>query len=196
MALSKFTGETNNIQSLPDQPTETAMELKAKFDKTGAELKDYINNTLTEEIDTGLGNKADSNNVYKKEEVDELTNGIILNENNEGAMRNHLSLRDFVQNYKCIDLIFKDGTVKRIFNTENEKSFDINICYVKENASYQALVLSKLKLRFSYKDISLNVNESYNIMFEIKDEGIEVNEYPVDSYIEDECSFRRIIGYK
>lgn len=196
MALSKFTGETNNIQSLPDQPTETAMELKAKFDKTGAELKDYINNTLTEEIDTELGNKADSNNVYKKEEVDELTNGIILNENNEGAMRNHLILRDFVQNYKCIDLIFKDGTVKRIFNTENKTNFDINICYVKENASYQALVLSKLKLNFSHKDVGLKTSESYNIMFEIKDEGIEVNEYPVSLYIEDECSFRRIIGYK
>lgn len=196
MTLSKFTGETNNIQSLPDQPTETAMELKAKFDKTGAELKDYINNTLTEEIDTELGNKADSNNVYKKEEVDELTNGIILNENNEGAMRNDIPLRDSVENYKCIDLIFKDGTVKRIFNTENERQFSRNICYVKENTSYQALVLSKLKLNFSYKFIRHNKSESYNIMFEMKDEGIEVNEYPVSSYIEDECPFRRIIGYK
>lgn len=69
MSLTKFTGATNNIQGLADKPTETAEELKELFDKTGDDLKTYINETLTEEIDTELSSKANSNNVYTKNDV-------------------------------------------------------------------------------------------------------------------------------
>lgn len=51
MSLTKFTGDVDNIQSLPDKPTQTASQLKTLFDKTGADIKTYINDTLTEEID-------------------------------------------------------------------------------------------------------------------------------------------------
>lgn len=60
MSLSKFTGEVNVIQSLPDKPTATAAELKAEFDKAPGRIKTYINSTLTEELDIELakiGNK-------------------------------------------------------------------------------------------------------------------------------------------
>lgn len=69
MSLTKFNGETNNIQSLPDKPTQTASQLKTLFDKTGADLKTYINETLTTELDTTLGTKANSSNVYTKTDV-------------------------------------------------------------------------------------------------------------------------------
>lgn len=56
MALTKFTVDVNNIQALSDRPNEidglTSSELKQRFDKAGADIKDYLNNTLTGEIDT------------------------------------------------------------------------------------------------------------------------------------------------
>lgn len=60
MSLTKFNGETNNIQGLADKPTQSASQLKALFDKIGNDIKAYLNNTLTSEVDTALGNKADA----------------------------------------------------------------------------------------------------------------------------------------
>ena len=58
MALTKFTENVNNIQALSDLPNTidglTSSELKEKFDKAGSDIKSYLNNTLSEEIDTSL----------------------------------------------------------------------------------------------------------------------------------------------
>ena len=58
MALSKFTENVNNIQALSDRPNVTdgitSSELKEKFDKAGSDIKNYMNNTLTEEIDDAI----------------------------------------------------------------------------------------------------------------------------------------------
>ena len=55
MALTKFTENVNNIQALADIPDNlTSSELKEAFDKAGADIKSYINNTLTDEIDNNL----------------------------------------------------------------------------------------------------------------------------------------------
>lgn len=43
MEFRKLTTDLNIISSLPDQPTITASELKAKFDEAGNIIKDYIN---------------------------------------------------------------------------------------------------------------------------------------------------------
>lgn len=51
MALTKFTEDVNNVQNLPDKPTETSDELKQKFDKAGNDIKEYINDVLVKEID-------------------------------------------------------------------------------------------------------------------------------------------------
>lgn len=55
MALTKLTANVNNIQALSDRPNETdgltSSELKERFDRAGATIKNYINNTLTEELD-------------------------------------------------------------------------------------------------------------------------------------------------
>lgn len=60
MSLTKFNGETNNIQGLADKPTQSASQLKALFDKIGTDIKTYLNGTLTTEIDTALAGKADT----------------------------------------------------------------------------------------------------------------------------------------
>lgn len=55
MALSKFLTDVNNISALSDRPNEidglTSAELKARFDKAGGDIKTYINDTLTEQVD-------------------------------------------------------------------------------------------------------------------------------------------------
>ena len=62
MALTKFTADVNIIASLSNLPNAddglTPSSLKEKFDKVGSDLKDYINNTLTTQIDTQLGGKT------------------------------------------------------------------------------------------------------------------------------------------
>jgi hypothetical protein len=57
MALTKLTANVANIIGLDDNPNEGATplsstELKNTFDKAGTDIKNYINNTLTEELDS------------------------------------------------------------------------------------------------------------------------------------------------
>ena len=54
MSLTKETDNLNIIQALPDTPTITAEQLKAKFDEGPNALKTYLNNVLTAELDTIL----------------------------------------------------------------------------------------------------------------------------------------------
>lgn len=60
MALTKNTTTVTNIADLSSTPNATegltAAQLQAKFDKTGADLKTYINDTLTAELDTEVTN--------------------------------------------------------------------------------------------------------------------------------------------
>ncbi len=58
MALTKMNTSVTNIQNLSDLPNTTdgltSSELKIRFDKAGMDLKDYLNTTLTEELDTKI----------------------------------------------------------------------------------------------------------------------------------------------
>lgn len=60
MALSKFTKNVNNIQSLSDRPNTidglTSSQLKELFDKAGTDIKTFLNETLTEELDDAISN--------------------------------------------------------------------------------------------------------------------------------------------
>lgn len=63
MALTEFTKDVNYISSLSNRPNEidglTSNELKEKFDQAGKEIKEYINDTLTKEIDAVLPNTSE-----------------------------------------------------------------------------------------------------------------------------------------
>lgn len=52
--LTKLTEDLNIIQSLNDTPTESATELKTKFDEAGNTIKTFINETLIEQIKTAF----------------------------------------------------------------------------------------------------------------------------------------------
>lgn len=63
MALTKFNKNVNNNQSQPDQPTLTAEQMKKLLDQAGIDIKQYLNEVLTEEIDTLLNGKAPNNHA-------------------------------------------------------------------------------------------------------------------------------------
>lgn len=52
MALTKLTENLNVHQSLPDKPALSATELKQAFDSAANAIKTYLNETLTDELDT------------------------------------------------------------------------------------------------------------------------------------------------
>lgn len=79
MSLTKLTENLNIIQALPDKPTIPATELKQQFDSSGNKIKTYINETLTEDLDTTLasmnttiGKKASKDDVYTKQQTNAL----------------------------------------------------------------------------------------------------------------------------
>lgn len=54
MSLTKFNESVTNHQSLPDKPTLSSAELKTLWDKAGVDIKNYLNQILTEEIDSKI----------------------------------------------------------------------------------------------------------------------------------------------
>ena len=62
MALSRYTGDTNYISQLSDQPNDNdglgPAELKSKFDQFGTEFKTYFNETLLPELETAINAAA------------------------------------------------------------------------------------------------------------------------------------------
>ena len=77
MALTKLTANVNNIQALSDKPNETdgltSAELKERFDRAGATIKEYLNEVLTDELDTALGTIPDVSNLVTTSDA-RLTN--------------------------------------------------------------------------------------------------------------------------
>lgn len=81
MAITKLNDNLNVHQSLPDKPTLSAEDLKAKFDEPVDLIKTYVNETLTVELDTALSTKVDkitgkslSTNDYTTAEKSKLAN--------------------------------------------------------------------------------------------------------------------------
>lgn len=52
MSIRKLTDDLNIISSLPNRPTQTSEELKAKFDEAGNIIKNYINGILLLDIES------------------------------------------------------------------------------------------------------------------------------------------------
>lgn len=65
MNIPACNARVNYIQSLADKPNTmdgmTSSRLKQQFDNAGAEIKDYINNTLVPTINTGTLNFVTTN---------------------------------------------------------------------------------------------------------------------------------------
>ena len=84
MALTKFTKNVNNIQALSDRPNTidglSSDELKERYDRAGSDIKEYLNDTLTTELDTELA-KIPGENDYVKPDDSRLTNSRTCNNN-------------------------------------------------------------------------------------------------------------------
>lgn len=67
MSISRLNKDMSIISALPDSPTLSASELKAKFDEGGKAVQEHINNTLIPEIEWLLEKKQGSIIVCKNE---------------------------------------------------------------------------------------------------------------------------------
>lgn len=98
MALTKFTVDVNNIQALSDRPNEidglTSAELKERFDKAGSDIKTFINETLTEEVDEALETIPDVSNFITNNDQ-RLTNSRRCNNTFDGwqTARENLNIK-------------------------------------------------------------------------------------------------------
>ena len=98
--ITSLTANVNNIQALSDRPNTadgiTAQQLKERFDKAGSDIKDYINNTLIEEIE-GYLRQAKSHietieNNYVENEDSRLTNSRRCNNTFDNYMTSRTNL--------------------------------------------------------------------------------------------------------
>lgn len=202
MSLTKFSGNTNNIQSLPDQPSISASELKAKFDKTGAELKDYINNTLTEEIDLDLDSKADLNNVYNKTQVNEKVEGIVLAQRHTLPDNDSYTflLNDSIQGYKYIEILVGYNSFK-ITKNASSNILNFNLSYIegtKRNIPGTEIALGVLVNQISIKiegneltvRTGIDFSRSYLIYSSEQDGQAKIKDEEIS------IDIKQIIGYK
>jgi hypothetical protein len=67
MSLTKFNKNINYHQNQLDKPVMSATQLKKLFDQAGLDIKEYINETLTEELDTINENKVSKSEIYYPE---------------------------------------------------------------------------------------------------------------------------------
>lgn len=81
MSFKKLDTNLNIHQSLPDQPTLSAEELKEKFDEAGNVIKDFINEHITELEEKG---------VFKEGETYIYPKKIIANGGIEGDVKGNL----------------------------------------------------------------------------------------------------------
>lgn len=81
MSLTKFNQDVNNHQSLPDKPAMTAQQLKILFDKAGVDIKAYINEVLTEEIDTLIATATTNVNSKVSKSGDTMTGNLNMGSN-------------------------------------------------------------------------------------------------------------------
>lgn len=82
MALTKLTADLHNVSKLSNYPAEAPAALKARFDKAGADIKKYINNTLTPELDTLLALAG----AYPSAEVEKVIN--FLSQSRQNILHN------------------------------------------------------------------------------------------------------------
>lgn len=57
MSLTKFTKNINYNQNQPDHPNLNAEEIKKLLDQAGIDIKEYLNDVLTNEIDNLLAKR-------------------------------------------------------------------------------------------------------------------------------------------
>lgn len=118
MSLTKFTGNTNVISQLADVPVQTGDDLKAKFDEAETAIKNYLNNTLTTEVDQLVATeKASLQNLISSLSTS-TTNSI-----NELNTNKNTMISDGYSNtkvYKIGDLCIYNDTLYRCITAIDE----------------------------------------------------------------------------
>ena len=66
MAFTKLTTDVENIQKLADRPQLSAQQLKAAFDGAGADIKQYLTETLVPELEAATAAGSDGGGQHRR----------------------------------------------------------------------------------------------------------------------------------
>lgn len=86
MALTKGSWTVTTISSLANRVTGQATALKANFDKAGSDIKTYINNVLTVEIDALVATTETNANNY----TDQVAANFVLGALSPNSVTNNM----------------------------------------------------------------------------------------------------------
>ena len=89
--IDKLTENLNIHQSLPDQPSLSAQDLKKEWDKPANIIKDYINNILVEGINKSLSNELDNIKEKILEEAFPIGTTVVFNDSADHS--NHMGFK-------------------------------------------------------------------------------------------------------
>lgn len=125
MNLTKMTEDLNFISGLADQPTSTSSELKGMFDKAGNTIKNFINNTLITDIQSGVNDDINSAKTTILNAVDDSLEELetTINEQiTEKLEEIEESMQTAIENTasKAVNLQLSSGV------TANQRNFKIN----------------------------------------------------------------------
>ena len=114
--LTKLEKNISYVSSLSDYPNSndgmTSSQLKETFDRASNDIKDFINNTLTEEIDAKADEEA---NIYAtKDELRELQLGELI----DGTVTLEKLSEDVQEKINKVDTI---DTIEEKLNISDEK---------------------------------------------------------------------------
>ena len=142
MSLTKFNNNVNNVQSLANRPTQNANQLKEVFDKAGVDIKAYLNNVLTEQIDNLISQKTDEINNIKSNEVSlYLYNTIIISDSD-----NHKYIKiPLIENIKI-------GTKLSILNNSIKIGAGVQNVRVDASVSFQPKSIESRHIRVVKND--------------------------------------------
>ena len=190
--IDKFTEKLNIIESLPDQPTLNANELKRQFDLAGNLIKDFLNDILLPYVEKMESNMATKDDLKKFKEdiqkslddyIEELDNkfskykeGVqsLLDDIN-GKIENVIKYDSFVVDKYSHRANYNAGQTVTITGTQSKEGY-YPVCvagYYQEHDSLRVkgvYITSKTDGKVSYRAIVHN--EDYgngfgNILFEM-----------------------------
>ena len=127
--MNKLTEDLNIIQNLPDQPTLSPQELKAKFDEASGIIKTFLNDVVepsVTKIEDDYSTSEDFNE-YKKEvqkEIDKFEKVIDgLDERIESALGVATSYEDFVIETKTIPYSVGQSSAQDLIKTYTKEGY-------------------------------------------------------------------------
>ncbi len=164
MSLTKFTGNTGVISGLPDEPTLSSAQLKGKFDEAGNAIKQYLNETLTVEIDQLVATEKQNLEGEISDLEDSMTEDISEAVENENKMisDNYSNLKTYRAGDLCIynNILYRCTTTISVCESWNSEHWEETTINEQLKSKYMLVTTTNYQNLGSDSIIELNSVET------------------------------------